>query len=52
MMILLASQKSDAVTPGKTAGGWGWYVLAGVIAGGGVMLVRGVLPSGAARRTR
>ena len=39
----LASQKSDAVTPGKNAGGWGWYVLAGVIAGGGVMLVRGVV---------
>ena len=39
----LASQKSDAVTPAKNAGGWGWYVLAGVIAGGGVMLVRGVV---------
>ncbi len=38
-----ASQKSDVVTPGKSAGGWGWYVLAGVIAGGGVMLVRGVV---------
>ncbi len=39
----LASQKSDAVTPGRNAGAWGWYVLAGVIAGGGVMLVRGVV---------
>lgn len=39
----MVSQKSDAVTPAKTAGGWGWYVLAGVIAGGGVMLVRGVV---------
>jgi uncharacterized membrane-anchored protein len=39
----LTAQKSDAVTPGKNAGGWGWYVLAGVIAGGGVMLVRGVV---------
>lgn len=38
----LASQKSDVATPGQSAGGWGWYVLAGVIAGGGVMLVRGV----------
>ncbi len=39
----LASQKSDVVAPVKSAGGWGWYVLAGVIAGGGVMLVRGVV---------
>ncbi|HUA39281.1 MAG TPA: DUF2167 domain-containing protein [Candidatus Sulfopaludibacter sp.] len=38
-----ASQASDAVAPGKSAGAWGWYVLAGVIAGGGVMLVRGVV---------
>src|SRR5579859_1171723 len=39
----LASQKSDVTASNKSAGAWGWYVLAGVIAGGGVMLVRGVV---------
>jgi hypothetical protein len=39
----LASQKSEVADSSKSAGGWGWYVLAGVIAGGGVMLVRGVV---------
>jgi len=39
----VASQQSEAVAPGKSAGVWGWYVFAGVIAGGGLMLVRGVV---------
>jgi len=39
----LASQKSDVGNSSQSTGGWGWYLLAGVIAGGGVMLVRGVV---------
>ncbi len=39
----LAAQKNDEVaTPTKSAGAWGWYVLAGVITGAGVLLFRGV----------
>jgi uncharacterized membrane-anchored protein len=36
-------QNNDVAAPGKSASGWGWYVLVGVIVGGGVMLFRGVV---------
>jgi uncharacterized membrane-anchored protein len=36
------AQTNDAAPSGKSAGVWGWYVLAGVLAGGSVMLVWGV----------
>jgi hypothetical protein len=37
-----ATQTDDVEPSTKSAGAWGWYVLAGVLAGGSVMLVRGV----------
>jgi uncharacterized membrane-anchored protein len=37
-----AAQTDDVAPSTKSAGAWGWYVLAGVLAGGSVMLVRGV----------
>ena len=37
------AEKDDAATSGKSAGIWGWYVLAGVVAGGGVLLFLGVV---------
>jgi uncharacterized membrane-anchored protein len=36
------AQTDDDAPSGKSAGVWGWYVFAGVLAGGGVMLVWGV----------
>jgi uncharacterized membrane-anchored protein len=39
----LAAQKNDVATPTKSAGAWGWYVFAGVLAGAGVLLFRGVV---------
>ena len=35
------AQKDGVATSGKSAGGWGWYVFAGVLAGGGVLLFLG-----------
>ena len=37
------AQNDEVATPSKSASGWGWYVLVGVIVGGGVMLFRGVV---------
>ncbi len=37
------AEKDDAATSGKSAGIWGWYVLAGVVAGGGVLLFLGAV---------
>jgi uncharacterized membrane-anchored protein len=36
------AQTDDVATSGKSADVWGWYVFAGVLAGGSVMLVWGV----------
>jgi uncharacterized membrane-anchored protein len=38
-----ASQNDEVATSGKSASGWIWYVLFGVVAGGSVMLFRGVV---------
>jgi uncharacterized membrane-anchored protein len=37
------AEKDDAAASGKSAGIWGWYVLAGVVAGGGVLLFLGAV---------
>jgi uncharacterized membrane-anchored protein len=37
------AQKNDVAASSKSAGVWGWYILAGVFAGGGIMLFRGVV---------
>jgi len=37
------AQKDGVGTSSKSAGVWGWYVLVGVLAGGGVLLFRGVV---------
>jgi uncharacterized membrane-anchored protein len=37
------AETDDVATAGKSAGVWIWYVLVGVVAGGGVMVVRGVV---------
>jgi hypothetical protein len=36
------AQKNGVATSSKSAGVWGWYVLAGVLATGGIVLFRGV----------
>jgi uncharacterized membrane-anchored protein len=37
------AQNDEVAASGKSAGGWVWYVLAGVVVGGTFMLVRGVV---------
>jgi len=37
------AQNDEVATAGKSTNGWIWYVLVGVVAGGGVMLFRGVV---------